>query len=193
MRTRVLGKSVGGSRGFSALEILIVLYLVGLLVVFTGPVAAKWTRRAEGVAAFSAARQVLAVARLEAVKRSANVDVRISLSSDNRIRLQTVQESPAVALGDVSLSPRIHLWKYGGSQDDAADAIRFDGSQVVFLPTGGVAPPEDPSTAPARGIYFADWEGKNYFRVTVESDLSGKARVDKYVGSGYVESGWQWQ
>lgn len=185
-------RSVCSSRGFSVIEILIVLYLVGLLVVFAGPIAAKWTRRAEGVAAFSTARQVLAVARLEAVKRSANVDVRISLS-DDRIRLQTIQESPPSTLGDVSLSPRVHFWKYGGSRDDAADAIRFDRNQIVFLPTGSVEPPEDPSTEPARGIYFADWEGKNYFRVTVESDLSGKARVDKYVGAGYVESGWQWQ
>jgi Tfp pilus assembly protein FimT len=192
MRNRVLGRGVLASRGFSVAEILVVLYLVGLLVVFTGPVAAKWTRRAEGVAAFSTARQVLAVARLEAVKRSANIDVRISLSSDDQIRLQTVQESSAAILGDVSLSPRVHLWKYGGSRDDAADAIHFDGNQIVFLPTGGVEPPDDPSTAPARGIYLADWEGKNYFRVTVESDLSGKARVDKYVGSDYVESGWKW-
>jgi Tfp pilus assembly protein FimT len=193
MRIRVLGRSVRGLRGFSIFELLVVLYVVGLLVVFAGPVAAKWTRRAEGVAAFTTARQVLAVARLEAIKRSANIDVRISRSPDDRIRLETVQESPFATLGDVSLSPRIHLWKYGGSRDDAADAIRFDGNQIVFLPTGGVTPLEDPSTAPLRGIYFADWEGKNYFRVTVESDLSGKARVDKYLGSGYVESEWQWQ
>ncbi len=174
-------------------EILVVLYLVGLLVVFAGPVAGKWTRRAETMAAISTARQVLAVARLEAVKRSVNIDVRISLSPDDRIRLQTIQESPAATLADISLSPRIHFWRHGGSQDDVTDGVRFDGDQIVFLPTGGVMPPEDPSTESTRGIYLADWEGKSYFRVTVESDLSGKARVDKYVGSGYVESGWQWQ
>jgi hypothetical protein len=196
-------------------------------------------------------RQVLAVARLEAVKRTANVVVEVSLNEDNRIRLRTFQDrandttsplpgsgtipptgealaagnciqdsfgNPAIdepTLGDVTLSPRIHFWKQGGSVDDVSAAIRFDkyldapesgntsctssADRIIFLPGGGIAVPQDTgsgtvTTTGGRGIYVADWQGKNYFRVTVESDLSGKARVDKYVaGSGYVTSGWKWQ
>lgn len=246
---------VRASRGFSLVEILVVIALIGFLVALAGPVAGKWIRRSEDMAALASVRQVLAVARLEAIRRSSNVVVEISLSPENRIRLRTFQDrandttsplpgstsspptdeakaagnciqdigtfgtSPAtdeLTLGDVSLSPRIHFWKQGGSKDNVTDAVRFDtyldtpgsgntscGSstdRIVFLPTGGISPPQDlPDSRPVdssggRGIYFADWQEKNYFRVTVESDLSGKGRVDKYVqGSEYVTSGWSWQ
>jgi type II secretory pathway pseudopilin PulG len=230
------------------IEVLVVIVLVGFLVALAGPVAGKLIRRSEDMAALSSVRQVMAVARLEAVRRSSNVVVEISLSPDNRIRLRTFQDrandttsplpgsttspptdealaagnciqdptgtfatSPAtdeLTLGDVSLSTRIHFWKQGGSKDDVSDAVRFDtyadtplsgntscGSstdRIVFLASGGISPPQDlpasglPTPTDGRGIYFADWQGKNYFRVTVESDLSGKGRVDKYVpGSGY--------
>jgi len=243
------------------IEMLIVIVLIGLLVALVGPVAGKLIRRSEDMAALSSARQVLAVARLEAVRRSANVVVEISLSLDNRIRLRTFQDrandktddgksftSPLpgsttvpptdealaagnciqdptgtfakafnadgtstdeLTLGDVSLSPRIHFWKQGGTKDDVADAVRFDTyldtsesgniscgtstDRIIFLANGGISTPQDSGSGPnpnstidQRGIYFADWQGKNYFRVTVESDLSGKARVDKYIdGSGY--------
>jgi prepilin-type N-terminal cleavage/methylation domain-containing protein len=231
-------KTIRARRGFVFVELLIVVVLLGLLMAIAGPVAGKWIRRSEDLAACAAARQVLAVARLEAVKRTANVVVEISLTADRRIRLRAFQDrandstaplppdeaaaagncvqdtgsfatSPATdepTLVDVSLSSRIHLWKRSGSKDDIADAVHFDTytgnaslkDRIVFVPTGAIAPPEDSASGVAtasggRGIYFADWQGKNYFRVTVESDLSGKGRVDKYVeGSGYVAAGWSW-
>ena len=89
---------------------------------------------------------------------------------------------------------------------NSGTAAAFDGyagradltDRIVFLPSGGIVPPEAmgcglPTSSGGRGIYFADVQGKNFFRVTVESNLSGKLRVDKYVaGSGYVSSGWIW-
>lgn len=256
-------KSVRASRGFSMIEVLVVIIFLGLLIGLAGPIAAKLIRRSEDMAALATVRQVLAMARLEAIKRSANVVVEISLNSDGRIRLRTFQDrandtasplpgscflvpppipcpqdeakaagncvqdigtfgtSPATdepTLGDVSLSPRIHFWKQGGSKDSVTDGIRFDSyldttdsgntscrtstDRIIFLPTGGISIPQDSgsgqvTSTDGKGIYFADWQGKNYFRVTVESDLSGKARVDKYVqGSGYVPPGpvtkWSW-
>ena len=98
--------------------------------------------------------------------------------------------------------------KSGGTQDDLTDGISFDRyngdstlvNRIAFLPSGGIAPPEDssnsalPTTAGGRGIYFADYFGKNYFRVTVDSDLSGHLRVDKLVaGTGYTPTGWVWR
>ena len=225
--------------GFVLVEIIVVFVLLGILVSFIAPVASKWKRRSEDLAACSQVRQVLALARLEAVKRSANVVVEISRASDGRIRLKAFQDrandatvplpadeaaaagngvqdagtfatSPATdepTLADVSLSHAIHFWKEGGATDDIDDAVRFDTyggnagltDRMVFLPSGGIAPPEDGASGPSttsggRGLYFADWSGKNYFRVTVTSDLGGKGRVDKFVdGLGYVAEGWTWQ
>ena len=51
-----------------------------------------------------------------------------------------------------------------------------------------------PTTTGGRGIYYADFGGKNYFRVTIDSDFSGKLRIDKYVdGTGYTTTGWIWR
>ena len=188
------------SRGFSLVEILVVMALIGILVGIAGPLAAKLIRRSEDMAALSSLRQVLAVARLEAIKSGANVVVVVSKTPSKTIHLLTfrdkavlttvsandgngAQDAGEPTLGQVTLSPRIHLWKQGGIEDDTADALRFDAGEIIFLQGGGILPPSSGQATPTggRGIYFADWQGKNYFRVTVESDLSAKARVDKYV------------
>ena len=225
--------------GFSFVEVLVLIALIGLLSVLAAPSAGKWVRRSETLAAYSTIRQVLGVARLEAVRRSANVVVEIRASADGRIRLKTFQDraldpaSPLPAdelaasgnfvqdtgsfagspvtdeptLSEVSLSSRVRLWKQGGGRDDAGAAIRFDtyagnaalGDRVAFLPSGGIVPPGDsgsgnPTPSGGRGLYFADSQGKNYFRVTIDSDLTGRCRVDKFVeGAGYQAAGWRWK
>jgi hypothetical protein len=72
-------------------------------------------------------------------------------------------------------------------------------NRIAFVPTGGIAAPEDsttsgpPTASGGRGLYLADSWGRNYFRVTVDSELSGNLRVDKFqAGSGYRTSGWTW-
>jgi type II secretory pathway pseudopilin PulG len=204
--------------------LLIVVIFVGLLAAIAGPVAGKWIRRSEDMAALASARQILAVARLEAIKTTSNVVVAVGKNSNNTIHLLSfrdradvttpsandgngVQDAGEPTLGNVTLSPRIHLWKQGGSEDSVSGAVLFDpcagalstSNCIVFLPGGGITPPGSGLATPSggRGIYFADWQGKNYFRMTVESTLSGKGRADKYVqGSGYFPPSparrWSW-
>lgn len=219
-------------------EVLLVIALLTALVLLIGPAAQKMIRRSQLVAAHSTVRQVLATARLQAVKRGANVVVLVSLSPTGKIQLKTFQDranneaSPLPAdedaaagnfkqdsgfvggpthaeptLGDVLIPSTVAVWKQGGTRDDMAAGVAFDDyagdstlkDRIAFLPTGGIAPPEDtvhsalPTTSGGRGIYFADQAGRNFFRVTVDSDLSGRLRVEKYQdGLGYVPSGWSW-
>jgi len=223
-------------RGFSLLELLVVVAIVGLLALLAAPLAGKIIRRAQDLGGYSAIRQALAAARLQSVKRVANVVVVVSLTAENRIRLTTFQdrsdnpanplpapEQTAAAnfqqdtgfpggfteptLADVVLPSTVRLWKSGVTPDDLTDGISFDKyngnaglvDRIAFLPSGGIAPPEDsnsalPKSDGGRGIYFADYFGKNYFRVTIDSDLSGHLRVDKLVeGTGYAPTGWVWR
>lgn len=224
------------------LEVSITIAILGVLALLAAPSAAKLIRRSQALAAYSSMRQVLASARMQAVKRGVNVVVLVDLTPENKIHMHTFQDrandettplpgaeqtkvgnfqqdtfggTPQAepTLGDVVLPSSAVVWKQGGTMYDTGPGIAFDEyngdasltDRIAFLPTGGIAPPEDsgsgpPDTSGGRGIYFADAAGKNFFRVTVDSDVSGRLRVDKYMPTttpryptaGYRPTEWQW-
>jgi type II secretory pathway pseudopilin PulG len=219
----------------SLVEVLVTVAILGALALLVAPTAGKLIRRSQTVGAYASIRQVLASARLQAVKRGVNVVVLVDVTPEKKIHFHTFQdranketaltgaEQAAVSnfqqetfggapeaeptLGDVILPASVVVWKQGGTVDDTGAGIAFDEyagdpsltNRIAFLPTGGIAPPEDttncglPTTSGGRGIYFADSSGKNYFRVTIDSDISGRLRVDKYRPvAGYQASGWTW-
>lgn len=229
-------------------EVSVTIAILGALALLAAPAAAKLIRRSQTLAAYSSMQQVLASARMQAVKRGVNVVVLVDLTPENRIHMHTFQdrankeaaltttEQDAVGncqqetfggapeaeptLGDVVLPSTVVIWKHGASPG-IGEGIAFDAyrpatppaappdssltDRVVFVPTGGISPPQDtasgvPGPTGGRGIYLADTAGKNFFRVTVDSDVSGRLRVDKYMATttaryptaGYRPSEWQW-
>jgi type II secretory pathway pseudopilin PulG len=118
-----------------------------------------------------------------------------------------VQDANEPTLGEIVLPSTVVVWKQGGTKNDTGEGIAFDEyngnssltDRIDFLATGGIFPPEDtatsglPNLSGGRGVYFADSAGKNYFRVTIDSDISGRLVVDKYqAGTGYKATGWTW-
>ena len=123
------------------------------------------------------------------------------------------QETGEPSFPPVDVDTHIHFWKFGGARDDIATGVAFDGyvingtlntdlsDRIIFLPNGGILVPQNSNsgspaaTAPfGRGIYFADQNGKNFFRVTIFTSIASGTRVDKYVpGNGYVTGNWNWQ
>lgn len=228
--------------GFSLLEVLITVAILGLLALLAAPFAGKIIRRSQTLAGYSSMRQALAAARLQAVKRGVNVVVLFSVTPENKIQVHTFQDranteaaltvaqeaaasnfqqdvfgdtTDEPTLGEFLLPSTVVVWKQGGTKYDTGAGIAFDEytppsaltsdptltNRVAFLPTGGIAPPEDtatsglPNSAGGRGIYVADFAGKNFFRVTVDSDVSGRLRVEKYQADapvGYRASAWTW-
>src|SRR6266508_1552942 len=142
--------------GMTLIEILIVLGILAALVLLAAPFAGKIIRRANDVGGYASLRQVLASARLQAVKRSANVVVLVSLDPDTqKIRLYTFQDranddtnplpaDEATAAANFQQDPTfikanageptlgevtvggVRLWKFGGTKDDLTAAAAFD-------------------------------------------------------------------
>ena len=141
--------------GYTLAETLIVLALIGLVAVLAVPVAGRLIRHSRGLGAFASVRQVLATARLQAVKRGTNVIVEISLSDEKSIRLRTFQDrandttSPLPAaeqakagnfqqdtftpsalneptLDDFTVAQGISVWKQGGAKNDLGEGAAFD-------------------------------------------------------------------
>lgn len=203
----VAGKMIRRARTFGALASIRQVFAVARL---------QAIRRGTNVVVV-ASRTREGQIRLHSFQDRAN-DFSAALPADEQAAAANCQQdagtfatSPATdepTLEDVTIETSVRFWKYGGAADDAGDGMSFDAylgdagivDRVIFLPTGGILPPQDPSnsTLPTssggRGVYFADWSGQNFFRVTVDSDLTGRIRSDKYQnGQGYVASGWTWQ
>jgi type II secretory pathway pseudopilin PulG len=124
-----------------------------------------------------------------------------------------VQDAGEPSSPPADVDSHLHFWMHGGVKDDVDTGIAFDGyivngaldagltHRVIFLPTGGILLPQNgnsgspAATAPfGRGIYFADVNGRNYFRITISTVIASGTRVDKYVpGKGYVSENWSWQ
>jgi prepilin-type N-terminal cleavage/methylation domain-containing protein len=217
-------------RGFSLVEVLVVLALFTVGLLAATPFAAPMIRRAGCFSAISTIRTALALARLQAVKSGANVVVVFSQNSFGGIHLLTfqdkadltssspndgdsLQEAGEPTLGEIDLSTNLRFWQSGAAVDDLSTGAAFDGylfngavaagsaHRIVFLPTGGIAVPQAANSGTprpmfpfGRGIYFADSQGQNFFRITVASTLSADVRVEKYAaGAGYVGTNWAWQ
>jgi prepilin-type N-terminal cleavage/methylation domain-containing protein len=117
-------------------------------------------------------------------------------------------------LDDLLFPDRFVYWKRGGTKGSLGEAAPFStyqppaatapdtalANRIVFLPNGAIAVPQDTASArptkdAGRGIYFADRDGLNYFRVTIYSDSLARPVAEKWVdaSTGYATAGWSYK
>jgi hypothetical protein len=159
-------------------EVLAVTAIMGLMTSMAVVDVGKVIGHARSIAAVTTIAEVLASARLQAINRSIQVVVEISVEPppSRRIGLRTFEDRnndflldtwlPAGAttpvaetiLNDFVVDSSFHLWRQGQAKDDIATAALFntynnDASlkqRVAFQPDGGIAPPQgSDSGAPA--------------------------------------------
>jgi prepilin-type N-terminal cleavage/methylation domain-containing protein len=155
-----------GQAGYTLAELLIVLSLVGLVAMIAIPTAGKLIRHSTNLGAYSTVQQVLAGARLQAVKRGTNVVVEISLTPTKQIRLRTFQDR---ANDRTSPLPADELAAAGNFVQDTGT---FATSPATDEPTLGdfTVPP---------GIHL--WKSGG-----TKDDLLAAAAFDGYAGSPTV-------
>jgi type II secretory pathway pseudopilin PulG len=119
----------------------------------------------------------------------------------------TAVPSSTNPLPRVPIGATLHLGKQpSGTVDDVATNVLFNGytgfnsatAVIAFTPTGGIVPPIGsgcglPTLTDGRGIYFQDAAAKNFFRITVPSNFTGKPRQEMWVVDGYRPANWVWQ
>lgn len=152
--------------GYTLAELLIVLSLIGLVAMIAIPTASKLIRHTNSLGAYSTVQQVLAAARLQAVRRGANVVVEISLTPTNQIRLRTFQDR---ANDRTSPLPADELAAAGNYVQDTGT---FATSPATDEPTLG-----DFTVAP--GVHL--WKSGG-----TKDDLASAAAFDEYPGAATV-------
>ncbi len=115
---------------------------------------------------------------------------------------------PETVIQTFTSEPTFHVWKYGQTMDDYGVGVAFNGyggdstltSRIAFLPTGAIVLPQDPASGTptstdGRGVYIADVNGSNFFRLTIPNPYVSRARIEKWIdtSTGYSAQNWTWR
>jgi prepilin-type N-terminal cleavage/methylation domain-containing protein len=165
--SRADAKSV--SRGFSVLELLVVLLILTLLALVSIPWFNKIRRRAEIRSSAMEISTTLVAARMRAVKRNVNVRVVITpaASVGDSTRIATIEPAPlpggANSLNDLLLSGRAARFT-----ELPEGGITFDGSGRRVVPL---------STTPGPIVIEGPVGGGPVNPITIETNAAGRVRI----------------
>ena len=165
--------AISVSRGFSAVELLIVLVILGLLAAVSIPWFGKLRRRAELRSAAMEIGTTLVAARMKAVKRNVNVSVVVNTASDMKgvNEINTIEPTPVATpvLGPAPATLATLSFPAGG--------IRFVetpvGGKITFDGTGRMVTPP----APTPGIIKIEASVGPPNAISIETGSAGRVQV----------------
>jgi len=165
------------SKGFSVIELLLVIVLLGLLAAVTIPWFGKMRRRAELRSAAMEIGTTLVAARMKAVKANVNTSVRINTAStaDGAHEIDTSQPTPPPVTPAPTPAP--------GSMVPlllSARAIRFvetpGGGSITFDGSGRRVTPPAPTPEAAIVIEGPVGIGPTN-QIRIETSVGGRVRI----------------
>lgn len=141
-------------KGFSIIEVLVVVTVMAILLAAVGPGTVSWVRSANTQNAAEVAHSGLRRARAEAVKRQRPVTFWLvstngSAAPDDSCTLATSSASWVISLDDPTGNC--------GATPSAETAPRLIESAGVALPQGIVVQAKDSAGDPARSVTFNAW------------------------------------
>jgi prepilin-type N-terminal cleavage/methylation domain-containing protein len=201
-------RSVRGEAGFTFLEIMITVALIGMMAVWGYPALLKTLNRLKLTATARETSIFMQRARMEAVKRGGSTEVNYldaatcSLGVPCMIAFADLDEDGAfvsgtdvIVAGPYPLANGIYLW---GPPDAARDGVNaIVGWDEGATPNPGPVFNSDGSADKAGAFRFRDQSG-NFLEVRIEFQGTGKPGIQKWFGgTDWYENGedgntWQW-
>ncbi len=174
MRTQ-FSESSSASKGFSAVEMLLVIVVLGIMVAITIPFFGKIRRRSELTSAAMQVSTTLLAARMKAVRYNAPTSVAVTPSSDpgtpnefdtiEPVLPATTPTPVANPMGKLLISGRA----FRVVATPPGGAVSFDGSGRLLPPPAAPTPSQIVIEGPAVG-------GPTN-QITIETNSAGKVRI----------------
>ena len=183
-----------GEKGFTLIELIIVIVIVGIIAVLGMPALLNAIRRSSTEGGVRQAMVELRAARFEAVKNSATVYVEADFAKDQLLTWRETNVTPGLSADDeqlrrMPLPAKLYFWGPADAAAEGADATDPDSTPVItFLSSGAV----DEEGA------FRFSEGLNYLEVRVAPRATARVTMSKWNGTKFVQQGeddkrWEWQ